>query len=301
MAVVALPLISRQASLIAVVALMAIAIAATSLCKSPTANTTATAESPPASVSSPGYLGSTIASPLSSLAQPTPVPSPTVNQPFVQPFRKPFQPIQVSFEEPLDGAKGPTLPSASAGANAQPAEELPTGQPLPPLSRAGRTNRRGVFELASVRARNPGDYEVGSNGRMQASFSNGLVFQSANGDFYTHVGGMTQFDMTAFQSDPQLNASPFVGRHRADQRFGLFPPGTSAHRRPHVRPDRMGGRVRLRQCDLRFQNARQSARLSGPGADARPHGSVCPLPAIAAAWAISRSAISRNRSASSTW
>jgi phosphate-selective porin OprO/OprP len=60
-------------------------------------------------------------------------------------------------------------------------------------------------------APNSGDYEVGSNRQLQASFQNGLVFESANGDFYVHVGGMTQFDTTGFSDDPQLNASPFVG------------------------------------------------------------------------------------------
>ncbi|HEX4149423.1 MAG TPA: hypothetical protein VHY20_10560, partial [Pirellulales bacterium] len=60
-------------------------------------------------------------------------------QPFEQPFRKPFQQIQVSFEEPLDGAAGPNLapaPDASPSDALAAPEELPSGNALPPLTRA---------------------------------------------------------------------------------------------------------------------------------------------------------------------
>ena len=75
-----------------------------------------------------------------------------------------------------------------------------------------------------------GPYEVGSDLKMNATWKNGVVFESAHKDFRMHVGGRVQWDISAFDNDPALLAAPAVG--------GIGPqPDSTQFRRARVRAD----------------------------------------------------------------
>lgn len=79
-------------------------------------------------------------------------------------------------------------------------------QPLPPLDAMPGT----VEEIPPpITPATP--YEVGSELAMSASWQSGLVFNTPNRDFRIHIGGLTQFDLSAFNNDPALTVSPAVG------------------------------------------------------------------------------------------
>jgi len=75
-----------------------------------------------------------------------------------------------------------------------------------------------------------GPYDVGSDTKMNASWKNGVVFESAHKDFRFHVGGRVQWDISAFDNDPALLVPPAVG--------GIGPqPDSTQFRRARIRAD----------------------------------------------------------------
>jgi phosphate-selective porin OprO/OprP len=73
-------------------------------------------------------------------------------------------------------------------------------------------------------------YEVGTDLSMSASWKNGVEFNSKNKDFRVHIGGRTQWDISAFNNDPELTVSPSVG--------GIGPePDSTQLRRARLRVD----------------------------------------------------------------
>ncbi len=73
-------------------------------------------------------------------------------------------------------------------------------------------------------------YEVGTDLSMSASWKNGVEFTSKNKDFRMHVGGRTQYDISAFDNDAALTVSPAVG--------GIGPePDSTQLRRARLRVD----------------------------------------------------------------
>ncbi len=75
-----------------------------------------------------------------------------------------------------------------------------------------------------------GPYEVGSDLKMNATWRNGVVFESAHKDFRMHVGGRVQWDVSAFDNDPALLVAPAAG--------GIGPqPDSTQFRRARVRAD----------------------------------------------------------------
>ena len=76
----------------------------------------------------------------------------------------------------------------------------------------------------------PKGYEIGSDLKMNASWRNGVQFESANKDFRFHVGGRVQWDISLFDNDPALLVAPSKG--------GIGPePDSTQFRRARIRID----------------------------------------------------------------
>lgn len=58
--------------------------------------------------------------------------------------------------------------------------------------------------------------EVGSNPKMEATWKNGLEFESVNKDFRVHVGGRTQFGLAWFDVDQNVQNDPTLGNRFRD-------------------------------------------------------------------------------------
>ena len=72
--------------------------------------------------------------------------------------------------------------------------------------------------------------DPGSDLKMTASWKNGVQFATANKEFRMHVGGRVQWDISAFDNDPNLLVSPSVG--------GIGPqPDSTQFRRARLRAD----------------------------------------------------------------
>ncbi|HEX4413798.1 MAG TPA: porin [Lacipirellulaceae bacterium] len=126
-------------------------------------------------------------------------------------------------------------------------EPLPDGSPsnasdeaTPTLS--GLEDRINALEKSLKKANAPkadsskdesgivGPYEVGSDTKMNASWKNGVVFESAHKDFRFHIGGRVQWDISAFDNDPALLVAPAAG--------GIGPqPDSTQFRRARIRAD----------------------------------------------------------------
>jgi phosphate-selective porin OprO and OprP len=107
------------------------------------------------------------------------------------------------------------VPPQSSGASLSPAIEPVAAQmPQAPSGAAGG---------APVSGPPPGQtkdwYEIGSDLRMTASWKDGFLVQTANKDFWTHIGGWLQWDNYAFNQNNGLHtprsgtapAAPFAG------------------------------------------------------------------------------------------
>lgn len=53
--------------------------------------------------------------------------------------------------------------------------------------------------------------EVGSDKKLSASWNNGLELKNASGDYRIHIGGASNFDINAFDTDPELEVPRDVG------------------------------------------------------------------------------------------
>jgi phosphate-selective porin OprO/OprP len=101
-------------------------------------------------------------------------------------------------------------------------------------------------------------YEIGSDLSMTASWANGLELRTKNKDFRVHIGGRTQFDMSAFGNDPELTVPREVG--------GIGPqPNSVQLRRARLRIDGTMYEVFDWAAEYDFANALANALPQNPG------------------------------------
>ena len=85
----------------------------------------------------------------------------------------------------------------------------PLARHLPPTEMAGEV--QATPASFADQSAGPSGYEVGSDLAFRARWNNGLFFETANGDFKSHVGCLIQQDWTWFNQAAAVQADPAIG------------------------------------------------------------------------------------------